>query len=558
MRRALGLSIFTLALLVTGMFALTVARPTNAEKSAPTARASEPHQITVTPIGPDQATIDKTKSDLLKNPALAARLKGTRHRVVAFDFIDADPKASDKTEAATQYRAQVFDYTNNKAYVAIGSFKDSKLEVSETTQQPNTSEDEFNDAISILSRDKQLGAAVRSHLLEPYMPMPSLVALDQPVAKVERTVTVGLMPPDGKSGNEVVGVNMIRQTVVRYQSGAPPSSNAVTANCGVPSAGQATSSRGTAGQFDVVISRNGQEIWRFTCIRPAASSGTNASGIDLKNVKYNGKLVLKEAHAPILNVQYERNFCGPFRDWSYQEGMFVANGTDVPGTNGGIRMCTDEPQTVLDNGTDTGNFRGVAIWDREDVTLLSELNAGWYRYASKWVFHDEGIIEPRFGFGATTNSCVCHNHIHHVYWRFDFDLVTDVNNAAYESQQGTLKIIDTETTKRRIGGDQFFLVRNAVSGEAAQIMPGPRDGNTDKFGKSDLWFLKYKATELDDNGGSSSQINIDPFVNGESLNGTDLVVWYGCHWRHDHFDSPTPQHGEGPQFCGPDIILQGF
>ena len=40
--------------------------------------------------------------------------------------------------------------------------------------------------------------------------------------------------------------------------------------------------------------------------------------------------------------------------------MFVANGTDVPDTNGGFRMCSEEPETVLDNGTDTGNFRGVA------------------------------------------------------------------------------------------------------------------------------------------------------------------------------------------------------
>jgi hypothetical protein len=558
MRRVLGLLILTLALTATGLFALSFARSTKADKTAPHARSIEAHQITVTPIGPDQATIDKTRNDLLKNPALAGRLKGTRNRILAFDFIDPDPKASDKTEAPTQYRAQVFDYTNNKAYVALGSFKDARMQVSDLQQQPNTNQEEFDAAVAILSRDPQLGEAVRKHLLEPYMPMPPLVGLDQPVGKVERTVAVGLMPPDGQNGNEVIGVNMIRQTVVRYADGAPPTSNALTQNCGVPNAGQSTTSRGVAGQFDVVISRGAQEVWRFTCVRPSASSGTNASGIDLKNVKYHGKLVLKEAHAPVLNVQYERNVCGPFRDWSYQEGMFVANGTDVPGTNGGIRMCTDEPQTVIENGTDTGNFKGVAIWDREDVTLVSELNAGWYRYISKWVFHDEGIIEPRFGFGATTNSCVCHNHIHHVYWRFDFDLNTDINNTAFESLQSVLKPIDPEGKKVRSGGDQFFVVKNTLTGELARIMPGPRDGNADKFGKGDLWFLRYRSTELDDNGGASSSINIDPYVNGEALSNVDLVVWYGCHWRHDHFDGPTPEHGDGPQVCGPDIILQGY
>lgn len=354
MRRALGLLTVIMALLATALVALTVVRGPRPDASA--TRTFEPHQITVTPIGPDQATIDKAKIDLLKNPAMQLRLKGARARIVVFEFIDPDPKATDKTQPPTQYRAQVFDYTNNRAYVAIGYFKDTRLEITPLQQQPNTCEEEFQDAVSVIAADKQLGDAIRNHLLEPYMPMPPLAAIDQPVGKVERTVTVGLMPPDGQNGNEVVGVNMIRRTVVRYQDGAPPTSNAITQNCGVPNAGQATTSRGTAGQFDIVISRGGTEIWRFTCVRPAASSGSNSSGIDLKNIKFRGKLVLKEAHAPILNVQYERNFCGPFRDWSWQEGMFVANGTDVAA---GIRMCTDEPQTMIDNNTDTGDRKSV-------------------------------------------------------------------------------------------------------------------------------------------------------------------------------------------------------
>jgi hypothetical protein len=557
MRRTPGLLIFAMALMTIGGFAFTLARTPNAGETPPP-RATEPHQITVTPIGPDQETVDKVKSNLLKNPTLVARLKGARYRVVTFEFIEPNLKASDKTVAPTQYRAQVFDYTGNRAYVVTGNFKDSRIQVSETQEQPAVGEDEFDEAVALLGRDRQLGAALRSHLLAPYKPMPPLAALDQPVSKVERTITVGLMPADGKEGNEVVGVNMIRQAVVRYAGGAPPTSNAAAVSCGVPSAGQATTSRGTPGQFDVVIARNGQEFWRFTCTRPSASSGANASGIELKNVKYHGKLVLKQAHAPILNVQYERNFCGPFRDWSYAEGFFVANGTDVPGTNGGIRMCTDPPQTVLDNGTDTGNFKGVAIWDREEVTLVSELNAGWYRYISKWVFRDSGVIEPRFGFAATTDSCVCHNHVHHVYWRLDFDIVTDINNTASEYRQGVLKPLNTEAMVQRVGGDQYFLVRNMLSGEAAQIVPGAKDGNYDKYGKGDLWFLVYKSNEIDD--GSQrvgTAINISPFADGESLNPADLVVWYGGHWLHDHFDSP-PTSGDGPEIVGPEIILQGY
>jgi hypothetical protein len=271
-------------------------------------------------------------------------------------------------------------------------------------------------------------------------------------------------------------------------------------------------------------------------------------------VKYRGKMVLSRANAPVLNVQYYRNACGPFRDWSWQEGMFVADGADVAP---GIRMCTSEPSTVIDNGTDTGNFRGVAIYDREEVTLVSELNAGWYRYISKWIFHDEGIISPRFGYGATTNSCVCQGHIHHVYWRFDFDLGTAANNAPAEFYQGVLKGVDTESMRARLATDQYWVVSNSVTGEAVQIKPNSLDGNYDKFGKGDLWLLRsHFPAEIDDSGlGGGSEVHIDQLLNNESIKNQDIVVWYGTHWAHDHFDGPQPQHSDGPSVHGPDLIL---
>jgi hypothetical protein len=267
---------------------------------------------------------------------------------------------------------------------------------------------------------------------------------------------------------------------------------------------------------------------------------------------------MTRANAPILNVQYARNQCGPFRDWSWQEGMFVANGTNIPGTNNGVRRCTDEPQTVLDNGTDTGNFRGIALYDREEVTLVSELNAGWYRYISKWIFHDDGMISPRFGFGATTNSCVCRIHTHHVYWRFDFDLGTAANNYVAERTQGVLKSVEFESMRPRLSLDQEWVVNNSVTGEACIIKPGLRDGNYDKYGVGDIWILRnHFPSEIDDSsqtGGSEAKIN--PFINGESVLNQDIVVWYGAHWGHSNFDAPS--HNDGPATAGPDLILQKY
>ena len=517
-----------------------------------------PHTITVTQWGPDQVTIDETKSRLVSHPSLQRYLKGTRYRMLSFDFVESALKEA-KTEPPSRYRATFFDYTGNRAVAVNGRFSDFVVDVSLSSEQPVPSPEEFDAAVSILSKDRTLGPAIRDGMLQPYPPMPPLADISLPTGKVERTVTVGLQPKDGKGTHEVVGVNMIRESVTRYEGGAPQSSNAIDLNCGVASAGQATTSRGTAGQYEVVISRGAQEIWRFICIRPAASSGNNASGIELRDVKFRGKLVMSRGNVPILNVQYYKNLCGPYRDWSWQEGMFAANGSYVVGGSGsGIMLCTDEPQTVVENGTDTGNFRGVAIYDREEVTLVSEMNAGWYRYISKWIFHDEGMISPRFGFGATTNSCVCNAHIHHVYWRFDFDIVTAANNVITERFNNAFDKQEFEIMRPRLGGDQEWSVENSVTGEGVIIEPGPLDGNFDKYGRGDLWFLRsHFPSEIDDSGqGGGTDAHIAPFLNGESILNQDVVVWYGAHWGHTHFDAP--EHNDGPAVCGPDLILQRY
>ena len=555
MRR--GLYVLAGVLLVIGCLTIAVASSIKSKVTPRAVTMQGTHTITVTPWGPDQATIDATKERVMANAAVQKYLRGTRNRMLSFDFIDNDTKTTGRSEPPTRYRATIFDYNNNRAVIAEGGFNDSAVAVSLSADQPNPSPEEFDAAVAIAAADPVLGPAIASKKLEPYPPMPPLAA--DPSSKTgERTVTIGLFPTDEKNAHEVIGVNMVQQTVVRYAKGSPVASNAIELNCGVPSANQTTTSAGTAGQAEIVISRDGIEFWRFICIRPSASSGSNRSGIELRDVRYQGKMVLSRANAPILNVQYERNSCGPFRDWMWQEGMFNAPGTDVPGTNGGIRMCTSAPGSVLDTGTDTGNYRGVAIWDREEVRLLSECNAGWYRYISDWRFRDDGVIEPLFGYGATTNSCVCRNHTHHVYWRLDFDLATAANNNLAENKDGNKKQIVAEGTLIRNGIQQTFLVENSVTGESVLIVPGSNDGRFDKFGKYDLVILRNKIPlEGDDSAVTSgAAANLDPFINGESLVNQDIVIWYAGHWRHDSFDGPAlGQAPHGAYVQGPELRL---
>ena len=102
--------------------------------------------------------------------------------------------------------------------------------------------------------------------------------------------------------------------------------------------------------------------------------------------------------------------------------MVNATGTDVAP---GFRLCPSPATTILDTGSDTGNYLGTAIYVKgQEVVLVSEMQAGWYRYISEWRLHTDGTIRPRFGFTAVKSSCVCNVHHHHAYWRFDFDIRT--------------------------------------------------------------------------------------------------------------------------------------
>jgi hypothetical protein len=411
------------------------------------------------------------------------------------------------------------------------------LTVNSLVDQPDRDGAEFDAAVEIVGRDPEFGPALRSGGLSPYRSMPVLVSGDAPVGKVNRTVTVGLMPKGIKYENQIVGVDLIAKKVVRFPNLAPPTAVASPTVCGLPGATPGTTPRGTAGQFNVVISRGGVEIWNLTVVRPSVSSGLRASAVELRNVNFRGKRVLTRANAPILNVQYYGNACGPYRDWQYDEGNFAATGTDVAP---GIRMCTSPPQTILESGSDAGNFRGVAVYDNKDeVTLVSELEASWYRYISRWTLTDSGVIKPRFGFGAIQQSCVCNIHTHHVYWRLDFDINTAAHNVVVDNLPGGPELVKVEAMRPRVDRlNQTWTISNTLTNESVVLRPGPWDGNYDKYGRGDVWVLAGHApNELDDgcstlSCGGDTRINLAQVLNGELTNDSDIVVWYGAHFNH--------------------------
>jgi Cu2+-containing amine oxidase len=274
--------------------------------------------------------------------------------------------------------------------------------------------------------------------------------------------------------------------------------------------------------------------------------------------------VLKRAHVPILNVLYDGNTCGPFRDWQYAESQFnadPANGTNVAP---GVRSCTIPATTEIETANDAGNHQGIAYYNEGDaVVLVSEMSAGWYRYISEWRFHQDGTLKPRFGMGAVQNGCTCQGHQHHVYWRFDFD-VNGTDNAVFEGRRpNTFNTpLAAETKRYRLSkGYMAWLVQNPSTGDAYLVRPSANDGlaldDTTGYARGDFWLLRYRSTELDDSAvRTNTQANLDAFVNGEPTADKDIVIWYGAHINHNRgmFNRQFPHSISGPLTGGPDLV----
>jgi hypothetical protein len=510
--------------------------------------------------GPDAATLDEVSTALLQHAAVQEYLARTRHQLLSFELLETDRKTT-RPRVPNLYRANIYDYTNNRAILVDGRLDDLEaVEVTESGSQPLPTDSEFRTAVRHLMRDEELGPGIREEVLRPYPPMPPLIETELPDGRVERTIAIGLLPANGEFRHEIVGVNMVRRKTVRFESRAPEGAVAHNPICGLPGAFQPTTSRGTPGTVNVTVSQAGTVLWRFQVVRPAASSGTRGSGVELRFVDYRGKRVLYRAHVPILNVLYDGNACGPYRDWQWQEDAFQATGTDV---GPGFRLCPTPAQTILDSGADTGNFRGVGIYVKgQEVVLVSEMQAGWYRYISEWRLHADGTIRPRFGFSATNNSCVCTRHHHHAYWRFDFDIRTAGGNRVREFNNPPIVGSSNWHTKyyeikryRDPARNRRWRVENIATGEGYTLIPGSGDGVADTYARGDVWILRYRGTEIDDGNnwtGSYTEADLDKFHNWELINNQDVVIWYAGHFTHE------PGEEDAGHRVGPDLVSNNW
>ncbi|MCJ1243957.1 hypothetical protein MMC30_001154 [Trapelia coarctata] len=505
--------------------------------------------VAVEESGPSHTDLNEAVTQALGLCQVRELLSNTRHSLLFSGFDDA-PRCGTKS-GPHRFQVALYDYTNARTLNVNGiPFDNSTVSTTEANTQP-------------LPNAEELAEAGRIAGIHPdevaHEEMPPVSTLDFPNGTSHRIVNIAIISPNA-SRSAHVDMNALTASF-------PPNTSSNILSCSAPApdphAQAITSEPGTAA---ITISQGGTKLWTFDAIRPAASTGKQGSGIELRNVRYKGKSVLYRAHVPILNVQYEGDAgsCGPYyRDWQHDEFPFQCHkGKDIAH---GFRICSSPAKSILESNSDGGDFTGVAIYvDGAEVVLKSQMRAGWYRYVSEWRFHVNGTLKPRFGFGAVyqlhgSDYCVCHIHHHHVYWRLDFDIVTAGNNLVREYNNPPLfppsnyhdkvyEILRPKDPRRR----RHWEISSTRTGSTYSLVPGSNDGTSDAFGVGDLWVLKYHAGEIDDGVGFVADVtakaNIDKFKNGELVKGADVVLWYGAHFKHDQ-----THEGGGSHIVGPDI-----
>ncbi|GAB1821113.1 hypothetical protein [Herbidospora sp. RD11066] len=509
-------------------------------------------QIVIEPLPEPLRVADRVQAALAAHHQMAARLDGADPGTL---IVTGDVLGNHEDEPGdAPFHATVFDLVANRGVELRGRLdRPEAAEVRPSALRPLPTPDEVGAAARILRAD----ARFPSSEAIVYRSMPPLADVERPDGTRARRLTLGIYQPSGTPHHHIVAVDVAAGEVDWEPVDVAAHPDHGDCEERLPDEVAPLRDRGGPPMVRLRVISGGEELWNLIVVRPRDSAPAGSgSGVELRQVRYRGRLVLRRAHVPILNVEYENGTT--YRDWQNAETRFRAVGEDPVGW--GWRVCDRPPKTILESGTDAGAFQGVAFYydaDAGEVRIVSELEAGWYRYMSDWRLALDGTIKPRFGFGAIKNPMTCQRHRHHAYWRFDFDIggsKTDVieqgSADAGTGDDGWIPI--TRETKRRRGTPaRHWRVRDKSSGYGYRIVPGEHDNTADAFGISDLWFLRNHPDELTDTSRLDDRAHLDAFLNDEDIAATDIVVWYGGHFLHDQHNDPQPHQGH---IVGPDLI----
>ena len=203
------------------------------------------------------------------------------------------------------------------------------------------------------------------------------------------------------------------------------------------------------------------------------------------------------------------------------------------------------------------------------LELSSRSAAGGRTWIVKWRLYDDGTIEPMVGstgileeFGNDADHGWILDSAGTVgigasityFWKLDLDLGDDPGNDRFQQlevhangslQDLTITNVLSETAAsvdpelkrswRIVDSDQTNLDGHPISYHLEPLHSGHRyvGPSSEPWSANDIYATRYRACERFVSGNDPvCGDNVSAFVDGESIGGADIVIWYGLSFHH--------------------------
>ena len=282
----------------------------------------------------------------------------------------------------------------------------------------------------------------------------------------------------------------------------------------------------------------------------------NGEGLVITKADFGGARVLYRGGAPFVLVPYHGN--SP----TFKDGLSPACGglpflalvptaPNVPSWNlpPGATASNDNQYDAATNpgGSVAVELVGPGLTEPAHAVVWAKFQCGNYQYVHRWTFQADGAIHPEVGLGGKLLSPEGGGraHIHNFYFRLDLDVSGATNNVVQRFAHSSLSSADqwtpiTVESAQTVDLAKGTTWRVANKGPKAngqirsyELIPGSDIAPDGTYSTADVWVVRYKAGAEDGStvGCQDNAIGTQ-FVNGESVDGQDVVVWYCL--RHHH------------------------
>lgn len=288
------------------------------------------------------------------------------------------------------------------------------------------------------------------------------------------------------------------------------------------------------------------ESWKFDW---EVSGNT---GLALRTVTFKDELILGKASMPVLRVKYvkeqvwwnpftwfgtraETGRCGPFQDRISWTNI-------VP-----IDRCGGKKVCIRAHKMEGLGWLELGVYAR----------IGEYHIYQAWFLSEDGEIHPVVQ--SRGLSCVT-DHVHHPYWRLDFDVAGSGLDQVFERNEGApdqgwgpgwRKYTNEINTFKQPWTNRVWYVRDHPTGHGVWVFPGygyepiKGDGERDDFSDRDVSVRRARSEEDTPwSFGARGELPLDR--DHEGIQEQDIVFWYVAHLPHHAVMGPLAWLAAGP------------